>query len=298
MADGGAMTAPIAGQRAMSPAIRYHGAKFRLAGWVMQHFPPHRCYVEPFGGAAGVLIQKPRSFAEVYNDLDGDVVNFFRVLRDPEQRAQLVQLCTLTPYARAEFELAWEPATEPIERARRLAVRAQMGFGSAGATKGNTGFRSDTKRRYGTAQSEWLRFPANLALVGERLSGVVIENRNGADVMRLHDTPDTLHFVDPPYLPETRVLGHRGNYYQHEMCSAQHAELLAQLLELKGMVVLAGYDSALYRDTLCGWEVRTRSVAISGFRGSATRTEMLWISPNARNALGAGLFSHQEANYG
>lgn len=128
------------------PALRYHGAKFRLAEWVMQFFPAHTCYVEPFGGAAGVLLQKPRAYAEAYNDLDGNVVNFFRVLRDPIQRQQLVDACVLTSYARDEFELSWEPTEEPIERARRLCIRAQMGFGSAGATKGVTGFRIDTKR--------------------------------------------------------------------------------------------------------------------------------------------------------
>src|SRR5260370_477219 len=114
------------------PVLRYHGGKFRIAPWVIEHFPPHRTYVEPFGGAAGVLLQKPRAYSEVYNDLDGDVVNFFRVLRDPAQLDRLLQVCVATPYARVEFEDAWEPVDEPIERARRLTIRAQMGFGSAG----------------------------------------------------------------------------------------------------------------------------------------------------------------------
>jgi DNA adenine methylase len=83
------------------PVLRYHGAKFRLAGWLMQLFPPHRRYVEPFGGAAGVLLQKPRSYAEVYNDLDGDVVNFFRVLRDPELSRQLVRQLAYAALRRA-----------------------------------------------------------------------------------------------------------------------------------------------------------------------------------------------------
>ncbi|MDX3744916.1 DNA adenine methylase, partial [Pseudomonas sp.] len=117
-----------------APVIRYHGSKFRLASWVTQYFPRHTCYVEPFGGAAGVLMQKPRSYAEVYNDLDGDVVNLFRVLQDPQARAALFEAVVLTPYARQEFERAWEPAEHPVERARRTIIRAQMGFGSAGAT--------------------------------------------------------------------------------------------------------------------------------------------------------------------
>ena len=160
-----------------TPVIRYHGSKFRLAPWVLQHFPPHTCYVESFGGAAGVLMQKPRSYAEVYNDLDGDIVNLFRVLQNPESRSGLVERLVLTPYSREEFELSWETTGDPVERARRTVIRAQMGFGSAGATKGVTGFRIDTKRQYGTAQSLWAEYPESIAEVGQRLSGVLIENR-------------------------------------------------------------------------------------------------------------------------
>lgn len=261
------------------PALRYHGAKFRLADWVMEFFPPHRCYVEPFGGAAGVLLQKPRAYAEVYNDLDGDVVNFFAVLRDPESRARLIEACSLTPYARAEFELAWEPTQDPIERARRLAVRAQMGFGSAGATKGATGFRIDTKREHSTAQHVWSDYPAALAAAGERLQSVLIENRPALDVMRQHDGPSTLHFVDPPYLHGTRVMHRGGRCYRHEMSDGDHRQLLAELRKLDGMVVLCGYPSDLYDAMLQGWSRHTKAARISAGRGSAIRTEVVWINP-------------------
>lgn len=132
------------------PVLRYHGGKWRLASWIISHFPAHRVYVEPFGGAASVLMQKPRSYAEVYNDLDGEIVNVFRVLQCPEKRARLCEMLHFTPYARAEFMLAWEPTDDPVEAARRVIIRAQMGFGSAGATRGTTGFRANarTKNRY------------------------------------------------------------------------------------------------------------------------------------------------------
>lgn len=97
------------------PAIRYHGGKFRLANWIISHFPDHRCYVEPFGGAAGVLLQKPRSYAEVYNDLDGDVVNLFRVLRDPLLNQRLQDACVLTPYSRDEFCAAHQETADQVE---------------------------------------------------------------------------------------------------------------------------------------------------------------------------------------
>ncbi|MFK7074022.1 DNA adenine methylase, partial [Acinetobacter baumannii] len=109
------------------PLIRYHGGKFRLATWVISHFPNHTCYTEVFGGAAGVLLQKPRAYAEVYNDLDGEIVNLFRVLRNEDQRNKLIEQLVFTPYSRDDFHEAWEPCEDPIEKARRLIIRAQMG---------------------------------------------------------------------------------------------------------------------------------------------------------------------------
>lgn len=271
----------------MRPALRYHGGKFRIAPWVMGFFPPHTCYVEPFGGAAGVLLQKPRVYAEVYNDLDGDVVNFFRVLQDPELRTQLLDRLVLTPYARAEFENAWRPARGQVERARRLAIRAQMGFGSGGATKGSTGFRIDTKREYGTAQSLWASYPESIADAGQRLAGVLIENRPAIEVMNAHDAPATLHFVDPPYVLSTRnkrASAPRG-VYKHEMTDADHSQLLEAVAALTGMVVLSGYESALYADQLQGWQRHTKDARISAGRGSSIRTEVVWLNPACVDGL-------------
>lgn len=269
------------------PVLRYHGGKFRLAAWIMSFFPTHTCYVEPFGGAAGVLIQKERVYAEVYNDLDTEVANFFKVLRDPALRAQLINAVVLTPYARTEFELSWLPLADEgdiIESARRLCIRAQMGFGSAGATKGTTGFRIDTKRDYGTAQHLWTQYPAAIAAAGERLAGVLIENRPAIEVMAQHDAPDTLHFVDPPYVHSTRTHGGRKGY-RHEMTDDDHAALLDALCALKGMVVVSGYPTDLYNDRLASWERYTTSSRIAGGRGSVLREEVVWINPACSAAL-------------
>jgi DNA adenine methylase len=263
----------------------------------MQFFPPHWRYVEPFGGAAGVLLRKRRSHAEVYNDLDGDIVNFFRVLRDPEQCAQLIRACELTPYAREEWALAYEDTDCPVERARRTAIRAAMGFGSAGATKGTGGFRIDTERAYSTAMHNWAAYPSCLAAIGERFTGVLIENRPAIDVMRQHDAPDTLHFVDPPHLPSTRQLG--GNrYYRHEMSQIEHEELLEALVSLKGCVVLSGYPSDLYVSRLKGWQTHQTKARIAAHRGTGMRTEMVWLNPACAAALEhveGGLFAERPA---
>jgi DNA adenine methylase len=271
-----------------SPVLRYHGGKFRLAEWVMSFFPEHTTYIEPFGGAAGVLLQKPRVYAEVYNDLDSSVANFFRVLRDPESRAKLIELIVMTPYARDEFNLSWTPSEDPIEEARRLCIRAQMGFGSAGATKGATGFRIDTKREYGTAQHIWAHYPSSIAEAGQRLSGVLIENKTAVDVMLQHDSETALHFVDPPYVHSTRVRGaSKLRYYRHEMTDADHESLIDVLLDLKGYVVLSGYESEIYRRRLGHWERHTTTARISAGRGCTTRTENIWLNPASSAALEA-----------
>ncbi|SFE88069.1 DNA adenine methylase [Paracidovorax wautersii] len=280
------------------PALRYHGGKFRLAPWIMQFFPTHHRYVEPFGGAAGVLLRKPRCHAEIYNDLDSDITNFFRVVRNPAQRAQLIEACQLTPYGREEWELAYEHCDEPIERARRTAVRAAMGFGSAGATKGKTGFRIDTARAWSTAMHDWTGYPPNLAAIGERMTGVLIENRPAIDVMRQHDAPTTLHFVDPPYLHETRVMRGASSCYRHELTATEHAELLEQLCDLQGMVVLSGYPSDLYQHHLAGWTQHTTKSRISAGRGTVVRTESAWLNPACAAALthaADGLFAEAAA---
>lgn len=264
------------------PAIRYHGGKFRLASWIISHFPVHRCYVEPFGGAASVLLKKEPSEAEVYNDLDGDVVNLFRVLRDPATSQALTAACALTPYSREEFTRAYKHSDDPVERARLLVVRATMGFGSAGATKGNTGFRLDTRRNSATAQAIWARQPDNLAAVASRFSGVLVENRDAIQCMHDHDTSTTLHFVDPPYVHDTRVGVAKNSAYRFEMTDADHLTLLSCIKNLSGMVVICGYDNQIYNDSLSIWKRITRTTSANGRAGSVQRTECLWINPAAQ----------------
>lgn len=266
------------------PLMRYHGGKFRLADWILTHFPPHTKYVEPFGGAASVLMRKPRSYAEVYNDLDSSIVNVFRVIRNPECCETLIERLINTPYSREEFELAYQPSEDPIEAARRVLIRAQSGFGSSGATKGTTGWRSDSDRLYGLASHLWAKYPASLGQFCERLSGVIIENRPALDVLLMHDTPETLHFVDPPYMWDTRYTENgriKGQAYAHELTTDDHIKLLEVLVELKGMVIVCGYMNDLYSSTLGkqGWQLKTKESRIAAFRGTKVKTECIWINP-------------------
>jgi DNA adenine methylase len=259
------------------PVMRYHGAKFRLADWIISFFPKHDCYVEPFGGAGSVLMKKERSYAEVYNDLDGEIVNVFRVLQVAELRERLIEMCVLTPFSRDEFLKSYEPSDDPVEQARRTLFRAEAGFGSAGACGQNTGFRTDARRAYSLASHVWAKYPERIAVFGERLSGVIIENKPAVEVIQKNDTEKTLFYVDPPYVHGTRVMRSHGAY-KFEMDDQHHIELLDALKALDGSVVLSGYDSDLYNDSLQGWKKYECSARISSGKGTANRQEVIWIN--------------------
>lgn len=268
------------------PVLRWHGGKWRLAPWILQFLPPHRCYVEPYGGAASVLLRKRRAPAEIYNDLDGEVVNLFRVLRSPAA-PKLIEAIALTPFAREEFVEASVASDDPLERARRLVVRSFMGFGSNAANiTVRTGFRANSNRRGATPAQDWASLPPSLAAIASRIAGVAIERRPALDVMRQHDARSTLHYVDPPYVHSTRTsrLSGRNDYhgYAHEMVDGDHAELLSALGDLQGMVVLSGYANPLYDAALRGWRREIRTAFADGAR---PRTEVLWINAAADRAL-------------
>ena len=273
------------------PALRYLGGKWRLAPWIIRHLPPHRVYVEPFGGAASVLLRKAPSYAEVYNDLDGEVVNLFRVLRAPELEAQLVRAVMLTPFARSEFEGAYAECDEPVERARRLLVRSFMGHGNIAARiDRTTGFRRNSNRSGTTPAHDWRNYPPALHEIADRMRGVVIEQKPALEVIAHFDGPDTLTYADPPYVHATRSEKRcrlaPSTGYRHELSDADHVELLSGLRACRGMVVLSGYAHPLYERALVTW----RRLEISAHAdGARDRTEVLWLNPAAVAASG-GLF--------
>lgn len=297
--------AALGGRRLMTspqrPVLRWYGGKWRLAPWVIERLPPHRIYVEPFGGAGSVLMRKNRAYAEVWNDLDHQVVNLFRVLRSPAA-TRLVEQLRLTPFARAEFDAAREPTDDPVEKARRLVIRSYMGFGSNAHSSSpgtrtmseswkSTGFRANSNRSGTTPAHDWANYPEALFLVIDRLSGVVIESRDAMEVMRQHDSEQTLIYADPPYLPETRTSANIA-VCRHELTAEDHAELLRFLRGLKSMVVLSGYPSALYDDALKDWQRVERKALADGAR---PRTEVLWLNPACVAALARSVQQRLEA---
>lgn len=262
------------------PVLRYPGGKFRIAKWIISHFPQHDFYVEPYGGGGSVLMQKPASKGEIYNDIYGDAVNVFRVLRDPEQAAELERQIRLTPCSYEEYKHAYELCEEPIERARRTIYRSFMTIGADGVTRKNAGFRGlKNLETVVTAAQEWTRYPDMIKGFTKRLRNVLIEHRDALVVMNLYDKPTTLFYVDPPYVFSTRT---KRSIYVNELSDHDHQELASLLHSLKGMVVLSGYQSTLYDELYAGWRVIKRSATAQNGKG---RVECIWLSPNIKTTL-------------
>lgn len=277
------------------PIVRYHGGKWMLAPWIIGHFPSHRVYVEPFGGGASVLLRKPRSYAEIYNDLDGEIVNVFRVARDRGE--ELTRALELTPFARVEFKASYQTSGDALEQARRTILRSFAGFGSAAACGETSGFRSASNRSGTTPAHDWRNYPEALRTTIERLRGVVIEHRDALDCMRNHDGAETLHYCDPPYVHTTRSEKTRGTItrkaYKHEMTDVEHETLGEQLHDLAGMVVVSGYRCDLYDRVFDDWHRIDRAALADGAR---SRVESLWLNPAASRRMPArSLFQRQEA---
>jgi DNA adenine methylase len=221
-----------------------------------------------------VLLRKPRSYAEIYNDLDGEIVNVFRVVRDHGERLRLA--LELTPFSRREFTRAYLTTEDPIELARRCVVRSFMGFGSDGVHSSHrTGFRSNSNRSGSTPAKDWLNLPLAFAAIIDRLRGVVIEDRAAKEVMQRHDSPSTLHYVDPPYPHSTRKRVDAARGYRHEMSDDDHRAMAAMLHGLRGHVVVSGYRCDLYdRELFPRWKRVERKSHADGAR---ERVEVLWI---------------------
>jgi DNA adenine methylase len=272
------------------PLVRYHGSKWKIASWVISFIPKHQRYVEPYGGGAAVLLLKSRSHEEVYNDLDSDIVNLFRVTRDNGE--ELKRRIASTPFSREEYLQAYKPTDDPIEQARRTVIRAFMGRANTGATGKitddgpiATGFRASSHGCGKTAAKVWASYPDAFNALIERLKGVVIENRDALEVIYQHDSDSTFFYVDPPYIPSVRDA---GKDYRYEMSLGEHVKLAAVLSEVKGAVMVSGYHSDLYSQLYNGWTVRKKKTYSDGDK-EKPRTEVIWMKGfNIENELFEG----------
>ncbi len=273
----------MSGAALTRPALRYHGGKWRLAPWIIANMPAHDVYVEPYGGGANVLLRKDPIPAEVYNDLDGSIVNVFRVLQDETKAARLLRRLYLTPYARAEFDRCYEPAEDDVDQACKTITLSFMGYGSDSATRGcRTGFRSKLSDGRAFPSQSWAGWPDSVPALIERLRGVIIEQKDALELMSSLDAENVLFFVDPPYVTATRssLVGRSGatHGYRHEMTDDDHRALAEYLHQAQGMVMLSGYAGTLYADLYADWHcIDTKALA----DGARERVECVWMNPAA-----------------
>jgi len=226
-------------------AFGWYGGKFSHLDWLLPLLPSCKHYCEPFAGSGAVLLNRAPSPIETYNDLDGETVNFFRVLRDKKE--ELIQAILLTPFSREEFALACDldPNLSDMERARRFYVRARQ-VRTGLAQKASIGRWANCKNtsRAGMSGvvSRWLGSVEHLPWIAERLLRVQFENRPAVDVIALYDSHETLFYCDPPYIHDTR--GDK-NAYGNEMTDKDHCNLADVLNAAKGKVAISNYQCEL-----------------------------------------------------
>jgi DNA adenine methylase len=291
--------------RPMAP-FGWAGGKGNLVIWIIQYIPYGQIYVEPFAGAASVLWHLPKPFpVEVLNDLDGDIVNLYRVLQDKAKFEELTHKLIFTPYARAEFIRALQifknPTATDIDRAWAFFVRQNQGFGGMASTPGSWG-RAITKISNGMAAStsSWRSHLKLLSFWHERLSKVQIDCIDGIECIKYWDTPETVFYIDPPYVPDTRK---ERRLYKHEPDLAYHEHLVETILAAKGKVMLSCYDHPVYdplsqsgwhkltKETACCRAGRIRGSKLQGLgaaKARVPRTETLYLNfapPSASKAL-------------
>jgi DNA adenine methylase len=279
----------------MKPPFTYFGGKTSIAPQIAALLPPHEHYVEPFAGSLAVLLAKRPSSMETVNDLDGDLMNFWRVLRDRPQ--DLERVCVLTPHSRAEYLACYEPAADDLERARRVWVNLTQG---RGGQMRRTGWRYYADPSGGASMSGYLgAYVARLMPAAERLKSVSLECLDALDIIRRYGShPGALIYADPPYLESVRTRHTRGTVrgpqYRHELrTDDDHRELAEALSACAAAVVLSGYHSPLYAELYEDWNrAQIGGHAGNGIAGARLRAEVLWSN---RPFPQASLFDGLEA---
>lgn len=273
--------------------LRYYGGKAKLAGKLIKLIPDHETYVEVFAGGLSVFFAKETSELEIVNDLDSDVFNFYRVLRDPEKFKRFEFLVNLTPYSKEEFDFCRDPKRttgDDVESARRWFVCNRLGFISDENNSRSFG-RSIKGGKDGMAISvkSYLSAVSRLPEIAERLKKVQIEHDDYGTSIKRFDQPGTFFYLDPPYVHSTRKTS-KG--YRHEMADSDHKDLVEILLKIQGKAMLSGYRNPIYGPLECaGWKrhdfkttassaARTKQSGLQG-TGNATknqeRTESVWV---------------------
>jgi DNA adenine methylase len=267
----------VGSKRVAGSPISWFGAKTTLANRIVSLMPAHTTYVEPFFGGGSVLFAKPPSSVEIVNDVNQSVVNFFSVLRDEVMAEKLCARLRLTPYSREEHRRCMESAADPVEDARRFFVRVRQSYAGIEGTSWSLGFGEGANRA-----DTFANIVDDLPIFVERLRRVQVECRDALDFLGNCDRKETLIYLDPPYVPETRT--GKGDKYRHEMTTEAHEVMLKAIAGMKrANVMISGYDNALYARFLGGWNRHDWPMFVNAAKteaggAKAERTESLWCN--------------------
>lgn len=252
----------------MKAILKYPGAKWRIADWILSYIPEHKVYCEPFFGSGAVFFKKEPSSIETINDIDENIVNLFEVCREhPEELASKMEM---TPFSRKEFERCYDlNVPDKIERARRTLVRYHQSFGTSNSSKKSW----KNVQAYGGPRvaTIWNHLPETILECCERLKNAQIECTDGIKLCEKYNNPDTLIYCNPPYLPTIR----KRNIYHREMTLQQHTQLLEVLKSSKSKIILSCYESELYNNMLSDWHSATKSTTA---QKGLHRIEMVWMN--------------------
>ncbi len=255
----------------MKRTLNYVGSKWNLAKWIINQMPEHDVYLETHFGSGAVLFNKTAAKIETVNDIDGNIVNLFKVIRDyPGKLARAIEL---TPYSRDEYYQSFESLETDLtelERARMFLVRCWMARG--GKTSDRTGWRHNIDIATVNALPDWNGLSATILEATKRLKQVQIENQDCTELIKRYNNKGCLIYADPPYLLETRTKRH----YAYEMTLEQHESFLNQLNKHEGFAILSGYDSDMYNDILTGW---SKLMKMASTEAATKKQEVLWLNP-------------------
>ena len=260
----------------MRAVFRYPGSKWSLAGWIIAHFPleyEKMVYLEPFAGSGAVFFNKNPGAVETVNDLDSDIVNLFRVLRDRPD--ELKRALELTPYSREEYDLAFEPTEDPLEKARRYMVKTTQAIGAKLNSK--CGWRNHKQMKIGGTACKWNGITETIDEAAARLKGsttnlVQIEHMDALRLIERYNTPDALIYIDPPYVRSSRK---SGALYRFEMDDEQHMQLLEIITKSRAKIILSGYQNELYDRYLKGWKTDS---TMSQTTSTEMALETIWMN--------------------
>lgn len=263
----------------MRAVIRYPGAKWSIAQWIISHFPENyekMVYLEPFAGSGAVFFNKRPGAVETINDLDSDIVNLFYVLRNHPD--ELKKAISLTPYSREEYDRSFDPTDEPIEKARRYMVKTTQAIGAK--LNGKCGWRNHKQSRIGGTACKWMGLTETIDAAASRLRGsttnlVQIEHMDALQLIARYNTPEALIYLDPPYVRSSRK---SGALYRHEMNDEQQVQLLKLITASQAKIIISGYRNTLYDSYLRDWE--TDSI-LSQTTSTEMAEEVIWMNYKA-----------------